>query len=92
MVAVGGDDMVVFAKKGNGAYRHRLLADVEVQEAAHGSLVVIFQRNLLEAPDTKHLPENPHFFIRGEVGIDFGFGEIHRIHGNFVFGRAGHGS
>jgi hypothetical protein len=30
--------------------------------------------------------------VRGEVRIDFRFGEINRIHGNFVFGGAGHGS
>ena len=56
VVAVGRHDVVIRAERRDGADGHRLLADVEMQEAADLSGGVGACRLLLEAPDEVHLP------------------------------------
>ena len=72
MVAVGCDDVVVFAEEGDGADGYCLLPNVEMEEAAHDSLVVIFEGRLFEAPYAKHLAEEVDFLAWFKGGIDFG--------------------
>ena len=56
MVAISGDDMVVFTEKRNGSYRHGFLANVKVKEAPHLSSLIMLKRELLKSPDPDHLP------------------------------------
>jgi hypothetical protein len=57
MLAVGGDDGVGRLERLHRADRHRLLADVEVKEAADLLLRVQLRALLLEAADPDHLPQ-----------------------------------
>ncbi len=56
VVAVGGDEVVVGAQQAHRPHRHRLLADVQVEEAADLPLHVDLGATLLEAPDEEHGP------------------------------------
>src|SRR6185295_12731979 len=63
VVAVVRDDVVVVAQQAHGAHPHRLVADVEVQEAADLALDVELGAAFLEAPDEQHLAiEREAFF------------------------------
>src|SRR5205823_13067508 len=55
VLAVGADDIVGGAQRGDGAHAHRLLADAEVEEAAYFALGVGFGRRLFDPPDGEHL-------------------------------------
>ena len=56
VVAVGGDEVVVGPKEAHRRHRHRLLADVQVEEAADLALHVDLGAALLEPPDEEHGP------------------------------------
>lgn len=43
VVAIGRNDMVVFAEEGNSSHRHGFLPNVEMEETAHHALVVILE-------------------------------------------------
>ena len=55
VLAVGGHDRVVRVERLHAADGHRLLADVQVQEAADLGRAVQLDAALLEAPDAEHL-------------------------------------
>src|SRR5690606_3713162 len=57
VLAVGGEDAVVVAQLRHRAGSDRLLADVQVQEAANAAGAVELGAFLLEAPDAHHLPQ-----------------------------------
>jgi len=57
MLTVGAGDVVVGTERAEAAYGHRLLADVEVAEAADLPQAVRLSRLFLEAADQQHLPE-----------------------------------
>ena len=70
MIAIGGDDVVVFGEQGDGADRDGFLACIEMEKAAHFPELVVFQRGLLEAADAIHVPQEPQFVFIGELPID----------------------
>ena len=51
MVAIRGDDVVVFLHQRNAAHGDRFLSYIEMEEATHLSAAVILQGDLLEAAD-----------------------------------------
>ena len=63
VVAVGGDEVVVGPQQAHGADADRLLADVEVEEAADLALDVELRAALLEAADEQHLPVQRERFV-----------------------------
>lgn len=66
VVAIGGDDVVVFAEEGDGADSDGFLTDVEVEEAGHFAALVVLERNLFESPDAAHQSVESDFVIGGE--------------------------
>ena len=66
VVAIGGDDVVVFAEEGDGADGDGFLSDVEVEETRHFAALVVLERNLFESPDAAHQSVEPDFVIGGE--------------------------
>lgn len=82
MVAVGGDEMVVCAPEGNRADRDGFLPDVEVEETADFSGLVVFQARLFESADPNHLREKLNFSLGAERLVD---GRVCEIEG----GRTG---
>ena len=66
VVAIGGDDGVALLDRGLHADDHRLLADIEVAEAADQPHAVHLARLLLEAADQQHVAiELDDFLGRG---------------------------
>ena len=57
VLPVGADDRVIRSETGYGAGRHRLLTDVEMEEAADLAPAVEFGALLLKPPDAEHLAE-----------------------------------
>ena len=76
VVAVGRDDLVLAGHQGGGADCDRLLTDVEVEEATHHALIVVFQGLLLEAADAEHLAEEADLLGRLKPCVDGVLGEI----------------
>ena len=70
VVAVSGDDVIVRAQQRAGPDRHALLADVEVQEAAHLPLLVVLHCRLLEAADAQHVAQEADLVFRRKRGVD----------------------
>ena len=68
VVAVGGDERVVRPERRHGPGRDRLLADVEVEEAADLAQAVQLGRLLLEAPDEEHLAKEREPLLAVEPG------------------------
>ena len=66
VVAIGGDDVVVFAEERDGADGDGFLTDVEVEEAGHFAALVVLERNLFESPDAAHQSVEADFVIGGE--------------------------
>ena len=64
VLAVGGDDVVVGLQRRDRADRHRLLADIKVQEAADLAQRVGLGQRLLHAADRQHL-----VVVAGELGL-----------------------
>ena len=54
VIAIGGDDLVALADRQLHASDHRLLADIEVAEAADIAHAVKLPRLLLESADQQH--------------------------------------
>ena len=80
VIAVGGDDVIVFTEQRNSAHSHRFLADVEVEETAHFTALIMLERELLESADADHLPVESNLVSMGQFLIDGSVG---------VFGRGG---
>jgi hypothetical protein len=59
VVPVGAEEVVVGPQQAHRADGDRLLADVEVEEAADLALHVDLRAALLEAPDEEHVPVQP---------------------------------
>jgi hypothetical protein len=70
VLAVGADHVVVGAERGERAHRQRLLADVEVTEAADLPEAVRLARLLLEVADQEHLAEPSPVPVRGRLVDD----------------------
>jgi hypothetical protein len=73
VIAVGGDDVVIFAEEGNRADGHRFLANVEVQETCDIAAMVLLQGDLLKPADACHFPVQLDLVFRGELLVDGGF-------------------
>ena len=69
VLAVGAGDVVVGPQRGEAADRDRLLADVEVAEAADLAEAVGLAGLLLEAADQQHLPQ-PVAVLVGAGGVE----------------------
>ena len=69
VVAVGGDALVAVLGRGFQADDHRLLADVEVAEAADQAHSVKLARLFLEAADQQHLAVESQQFVLGRVRL-----------------------
>jgi len=54
VIAVGGDDVVVWTHEGARADGDAFLADVKVEEASHLSCLVVFESGLFESSDPNH--------------------------------------
>jgi hypothetical protein len=79
VVAVGGDDVVVGAQHADRADGHRLLAAVEVAEAADLLVLVEHRRPLFEPADQQHLPQPIQGLVAGDDRLDVGFGCRHGV-------------
>src|SRR5580704_18037662 len=69
VLAIGRNRVVVGPQGRGRADRHRLLSDVEVEEAADLAEGVHLGRLLLEAPDQRHLRQQPPRQLRVEPGL-----------------------
>ena len=67
VVAIGGDDLVPLLDRHLHAHHHRLLADVEMAEAADEPHAVELARLLLEAADEQHLAIGVEFLVAAEL-------------------------
>ncbi len=72
VVAIGSDDVVVFAHDGDAADGDGLLADVKVEEAANFALLITAEAALFEAADAHHVAVELDEFVRAELGVDVG--------------------
>lgn len=80
VVAISGDDVVIFSHEGNAADGDGLLADVKVEESPHRAALVVLEGDLFKSADTHHFAIQLDFFIGGKVSIDgvLGGGEVSR--------------
>ena len=69
VVAVGGDPLVAVLGRGLQPDHHRLLADVEMAEAADQPHAVELARLLLETADQQHLAVELQQFVLGRVRL-----------------------
>src|SRR5215467_2348523 len=78
VLAVGRDHVVLRAYHRGGTYRHRLLADVEVEKPADLAQGVHLSGLFLEASEQLHLGQQPPGQTRVEAGAGYrGFGLRH---------------
>jgi hypothetical protein len=71
VVAIGGDDLVALLQRHLHADHHRLLADIEMAEAADRPHAVELAGLFLEAPDQQHVMQAAELFVLAQLG-DFG--------------------
>jgi len=84
VIPVSRDHVIVFSHQGGHADGDGFLADIEMKETGHFTLVVIFEGNPLETANAVHFLQQIHLVFLGQRSVDSRVGVIHRA--NFGVG------